>query len=75
MLGVERWWRRLINGLFYRHCVNYTLSALEYQDVRGVVENLTRGGTSEGEKTPEFLAEILESGGVREKLKREGYIT
>lgn len=39
----------------------------EYQ---GVVENLTKGGTSEGEKIPEFLAEIAESGGVLEKLKR-----
>lgn len=89
LLGIGALVAETINGLFYRNCVNYALPALECKgitdfveegdevrvDVRaGTVENLTRGASIEGEKMPDFLAEIVASGGVLERLKKEGYV-
>ncbi|MGO9453240.1 MAG: 3-isopropylmalate dehydratase [Candidatus Binataceae bacterium] len=88
-LGIVALVAETINGLFYRNCINYALPALECEGVRelvregdmlrvdfamGIVENLTRGGKRSVPPMPEFLQAIVRAGGIRERLKAEGFL-
>jgi 3-isopropylmalate/(R)-2-methylmalate dehydratase small subunit len=88
-LGIVALAAETINGLFYRNCINYALPALECAGVRefvsegdvlridfatGTVENLTQKTARNAPPMPEFLQAIVRSGGIRERLKAEGYL-
>ncbi len=88
-LGVSALVAETINGLFYRNCVNYALPALECAGIRdfaregdeirvnfvtGRIENLARNDAIEVAPMPEFLRAIIQAGGIRERLKAEGYL-
>lgn len=88
-LGITALVAETINGLFYRNCINYALPALEclgIRDVvregdtlridvtRGTVENLTQSTSRKATPMPEFLQAIVGAGGIRERLKAEGYL-
>jgi 3-isopropylmalate/(R)-2-methylmalate dehydratase small subunit len=88
-LGIVALVAETINGLFYRNCINYALPALKCAGVRdfvsegdvmridfaiGIVENLTRNIARSAAPMPEFLQAIVRSGGIRERLKAEGYL-
>jgi 3-isopropylmalate/(R)-2-methylmalate dehydratase small subunit len=88
-LGIAALAAETINGLFYRNCVNYALPALECHGVRefasegdvlrmdfatGSLENLTRNAARTVAPMPEFLQAIVRAGGIRERLKAEGYL-
>jgi len=88
-LGIVALVAETINGLFYRNCINYALSALECAGVRefvnegdmlrvafvnGRVENLTQNIARSTTPMPEFLQAIVRAGGIRERLKAEGYL-
>ena len=78
-----------INDLFYRNCVNYALPALECQGVSTIVEegdrvridvragtftNLRTGQELRSAPMPDMLWQIIEAGGLFERLRAEGYI-
>jgi 3-isopropylmalate/(R)-2-methylmalate dehydratase small subunit len=88
-LGIAGLVAETVNGLFYRNCVNYALPAIECAGVRefasegdtmridfgaGTLENLTRKITRRTAPMPEFLQAIVRAGGIRERLKAEGYL-
>jgi 3-isopropylmalate/(R)-2-methylmalate dehydratase small subunit len=88
-LGIVALVAETINGLFYRNCINYALPALECAGVRdfvregemmridfaaGTVENLTQNTTRNVAPMPKFLQAIVRAGGIRERLKAEGYL-
>lgn len=88
-LGISALIAESINGLFYRNCINYALPAMECPGItsiiregdvvrtnfnEGTLENLSTCEAMSGQKIPEFLLEIIQSGGVLEKLEREGYL-
>jgi 3-isopropylmalate/(R)-2-methylmalate dehydratase small subunit len=88
-LGVAALVAESINGLFYRNCINYALSAIECPGIRdfisegetarvdvaaGAVDNLARGGSLAGAKMPEFLQAIVRAGGIMQRLRSEGYL-
>jgi 3-isopropylmalate/(R)-2-methylmalate dehydratase small subunit len=88
-LGISAIVAESINGLFYRNCINYALPAVECPGVTkviregdiirinvndGIIDNLTAKKQIQGHKTPEFLMNIIKSGGILENLKKEGYL-
>jgi 3-isopropylmalate/(R)-2-methylmalate dehydratase small subunit len=88
-LGIAALVAETINGLFYRNCINYALPALECAGVRdfvsegdllridfatGRVENLTQHIARIAPPMPEFLQAIVRAGGIRERLKAEGFL-
>jgi 3-isopropylmalate/(R)-2-methylmalate dehydratase small subunit len=88
-LGIAALVAETINGLFYRNCINYALPALECTGVRafvsegdviridfatGSIENLTQDVARHATPMPEFLQAIVRAGGIRERLKTEGYL-
>jgi 3-isopropylmalate/(R)-2-methylmalate dehydratase small subunit len=88
-LGIVALVAETINGLFYRNCINYALPALECAGVRdfvtegevmridfaaGTVENLTQNTARNAAPMPAFLQAIVRAGGIRERLKAEGYL-
>jgi len=88
-LGIVALVAETINGLFYRNCINYALPALECEGARafvregeslrvdfatGILENVSRGGKRSGAPMPEFLQAIVRAGGIRERLKAEGFL-
>jgi 3-isopropylmalate/(R)-2-methylmalate dehydratase small subunit len=88
-LGIAALVAETINGLFYRNCINYALPAIECAGIRdligegemlrvdfaaGRVENLTRKVVRDTKRMPEFLQAIVRAGGIRERLKAEGYL-
>ncbi len=77
------------NGLGLRNCVNYGLNALpcagisdafdegdvaEVNWATGLVKNLTRGTSIQGNALPKPLLDIVDTGGVLEILKQEGLL-
>jgi len=89
LLGIAGLVAESINDLFYRNSVNYALPAMEcpgilaavkegdivWLDViAGKVTNLSSGEALSGAPMPDLLREIIEAGGLFEKLRREGYI-
>jgi len=77
------------NGLGLRNCVNYGVNALpcpgvtaafdegdlaEVDWARGQIKNLSRRTTVNGMPLPQPLLDIVDSGGVLEVLKREGFL-
>ncbi len=88
-IGIAAIVAETINGLFYRNCINYALPAMECPGVRelasegdvmrinfatGSVDNLTQNTTRSAPPMPEFLQAIIRAGGIRERLKAEGYL-
>ncbi len=88
-LGISALVAETINGLFYRNCINYALPAMECAGIRdflregevirvdfesGRIENVTRPGALAAAPMPEFLRAIVHAGGIRERLKAEGYL-
>jgi 3-isopropylmalate/(R)-2-methylmalate dehydratase small subunit len=89
LLGIGGLVADSINDLFYRNCVNYALPALECPGASGLVEegdpvrldaragtfqNLRTGAELRGPAMPEMLWQIIEAGGLFERLRKEGYI-
>lgn len=88
-LGIAGVVAETLNGLFYRNCINYALPAMECPSVRdfvnegeelqiafadGSVKNLARNEARSVAPMPEFLQAIVRAGGIRERLKSEGYL-
>ena len=78
------------NGLGLRNCVNSGLPSLpcpgivgavdegdvvEVDWLSGVVTNVTKGTTIQGNPVPKPLADIILGGGVEAVLRREGFLT
>ena len=78
-----------INGLFYRNAVNWALPAMECPGVHGafeegefaevdfdegVVRNLTRSVSIQGERVPSELVSIVSAGGIYALLEKRGAI-
>jgi 3-isopropylmalate/(R)-2-methylmalate dehydratase small subunit len=88
-LGIDALIAETINGLFYRNCINYALPAMECAGVcdfvaegdvlridfaAGSIENVTQNIARSGAPMPQFLQAIVRAGGIRERLKAEGYL-
>ncbi len=88
-LGIVALVAETINGLFYRNSVNYALPAIECAGVRefvtegdtlridfatGRLDNVTKSNYRSVKPMPEFLQAIVRAGGIRERLKAEGYL-
>lgn len=88
-LGVSAVIAEEFNSLFLRNCLNYGLPALtvpgiraavvEGQDLRldvaeASVENTTTGEKLNGAALPDFILEIIRSGGVLAKLEKDGLL-
>jgi 3-isopropylmalate/(R)-2-methylmalate dehydratase small subunit len=88
-LGIAALAAESLNGLFYRNCINYALPAIECAGVSEMVRegelmridfasgklvNLTRNIERVAAPMPEFLQAIVRAGGIRERLKAEGYL-
>ncbi len=79
----------LLNGLFFRNCVNFAFPALAVPGVRAafeegdeaivdfdqaIVTNLRTGATLTGSPWPELLLGAMRAGGLVEKLEADGLI-
>jgi 3-isopropylmalate/(R)-2-methylmalate dehydratase small subunit len=88
-LGIAALTAETINGLFYRNSVNYALPVIECAGVRefaqegdsvridfaaGTLDNLTRNTSLRAAPMPEFLQAIVRAGGIRQRLKSEGFL-
>jgi 3-isopropylmalate/(R)-2-methylmalate dehydratase small subunit len=88
-LGIRALAAESINELFYRNCVNYALPALECRGIvaavaegdvirvdvaEGTVANLRTGETLAAPRMPRMLIDIISAGGLRARLRAEGYI-
>jgi 3-isopropylmalate/(R)-2-methylmalate dehydratase small subunit len=88
-LGIRALVAESINGLFFRNCVNYALPAIEIPGIldlvsegdildvdaaRGTMRNERTGQSAQGAVMPPLLLEILESGGLINRLQAQGYI-
>lgn len=88
-LGIRALVAESINELFYRNCVNYALPALECRGIvaavaegdvvrvdvaGGAVANLRTGKTLSAPRMPRMLIDIVTAGGLRARLRAEGYI-
>ena len=77
------------NGLGLRNCVNYGLNVLpcpgvsdafdegdiaEVDWIGGLLKNLTKGTTLQGNPMPKPLLEIIDAGGVIASLRKEGLL-
>lgn len=89
-LGVAAIVAEEFNSLFLRNCVNYGLPALTVPSIRAKVtegdrlcvdigdasvENAATGWRLPGAAFPEFILDILRSGGVLAKLEHDGLLT
>lgn len=78
-----------VNSLFFRNCVNVGFCAIicpgvseafeegdevEVDMSRGTVKNTRTGIILQGEEIPPRLLQILEAGGIRPLLEKEGYL-
>ena len=87
--GIEGLVAGSVNGLCMRTLINGSLPAISCADVAdafeegdvaridfisGVVENVTRGRTLQGQPLPTLLAEIVLGGGIVPMLIKEGYV-
>jgi 3-isopropylmalate/(R)-2-methylmalate dehydratase small subunit len=88
-LGIRALVADSVNELFYRNCVNYALPALECRGIvaavtegdvlridvaEGAIVNLRSGETLRAPRMPPMLIDIIAAGGLRERLRSEGYI-
>jgi 3-isopropylmalate/(R)-2-methylmalate dehydratase small subunit len=88
-LGIRALVAESINGLFFRNCVNYALPAIEIPGildlvtegdavtvdvVAGTVRDERNARVAQGAVMPPLLLEILESGGLINRLQAQGYI-
>lgn len=88
-LGVGGILAEEFNSLFLRNCVNYGLPVLTVPGIRekvtegqelcmdlthASVENTTTGEKLHGTAFPEFILEIIRSGGVLAKLENDGLL-
>ena len=89
-LGVAGILAETFNGLALRNCINFGMSCLpcsgitdafddgdlaEVNTDSGLVRNVTKGTTVQGEPLPQALQEIVDAGGVMPLLRREGYLS
>jgi 3-isopropylmalate/(R)-2-methylmalate dehydratase small subunit len=88
-LGISGVVAESFNGLGLRNCVNSGLPSLpcpgigdavdegdviEVDWISGVVTNVTKGTTIQGNPVPKPLAEIIIGGGVEKVLRAEGFL-
>ena len=88
-LGIHVLIAESINGLFFRNCINYALPALEVPGIlaavkegdtldvdviAGTVRNERTGETLRGPGIPPELIELIEAGGLLERLKAQQLI-
>lgn len=88
-LGVTCLIAESINGLFFRNSINFGLYPIQCPGVSaafregdqaevdpetGAVKNVRSGQVFYGEKLPEFLLNIIRSGGLMPMLKQQGYM-
>ncbi|MCC7105729.1 MAG: 3-isopropylmalate dehydratase [Chloroflexi bacterium] len=88
-LGVAGLVAESIAGLFFRNSVNFALPVMECPGVTklveegdalsvdfatGVVRNTRTGQELKGEPLPPFLLEIVDAGGVKARLIRDGFV-
>jgi len=78
-----------INGLFFRNCVNFALAPMTCAGItaafkegeeaavdfiQGVVTHVASGRVLQGEALPDFLQEIIATGGTVERLRSQGFL-
>jgi 3-isopropylmalate/(R)-2-methylmalate dehydratase small subunit len=88
-LGVQALLAEQLNSLFYRNCINFGLPALSITGVsqafrdgdiaevdvaEGWVRNQTTGQELRGPGLPQMMLDILDAGGLMQRLAREGYM-
>ncbi len=89
VLGITAVLADSINGLFFRNCINYGVPVMECPGItasltegdvirvnirEGEMVNTRSGARLSGTKIPDVLIDILESGGLRQRLEKQGYI-